>query len=92
MLLTGAAGVQRDHIVAQLALQSSSAARLQRQTHVNTINMSSLEEDSAQHTQLPLSQLAFKVSCQTSSRQVVKHKQVQQQVQPWNIWVACAGL
>lgn len=55
-------------MVAQLALQSSSAARLQRQTHLNTLNMSSMEEEaSTQGTQeqhraaLPLSQLAFKV-------------------------------
>lgn len=37
---------EHQHVVAaQLALQSSSAARLQRQTHLNTLNMSSFEEE-----------------------------------------------
>lgn len=75
----------REHVAAvgQLALQSSSASRLLRQTHLNTLNMSSMEEheapagvtavsttgvslhdtssSSSTDTQLPLSQLAFKV-------------------------------
>jgi hypothetical protein len=65
---------QREHVVAQVALQSSSAARLARQTHLNTLNMCSMEEEvtaaeastqmtttQQQQQQLPLSQLAFKV-------------------------------
>lgn len=63
----GAPVQRREHVVAQLALQSSSAARLQRHTHLNTLNMSSMEEEASSSTEeqaraaLPLSQLAFKV-------------------------------
>jgi hypothetical protein len=56
----------RESVVAQLALQSSSAARLQRQTHLGTLNMASVEEEATDLTAagaLPLSQMAFKVDC-----------------------------
>jgi hypothetical protein len=55
----------RESFVATLALQSSSAARLQRSTHLTTLNMASVEEEeggaAASSGGLPLSQTAFKV-------------------------------
>lgn len=70
----------RESLVAQLALQSSSAARLQRQTHLTTLNMASVEEDTGSGTAalspsaaaaaaastLPLSQLSFKALLRAS--------------------------
>lgn len=68
----------RESLVAQLALQSSSAARLQRQTHLTTLNMASVEEETAgtalspsaaaaaAASTLPLSQLSFKALLRAS--------------------------
>jgi hypothetical protein len=53
-----------DSVMAQLALQSSSAARLQRQTHLGALNMVSVEEEATDFTAagaLPLSHMTFKV-------------------------------
>lgn len=63
---TGTPVQHRESFVATLALQSSSAARLQRSTHLTTLNMASVEEEegigsAASSGGLPLSQTAFKV-------------------------------
>ena len=71
-LCAGTPLANRELLFAQLALQGSSAARLQRQTHTATLNMASTDEEvqdaaaavqSAPQSNLPLSQLTFKVRC-----------------------------